>query len=442
MRNETAVVGVYGHLHAARIAGRALRAVAGPRDRAAMVVHDERGRQRVRRRADASMLDDEPDLDLLQGQVALAELSLLPEAEWTEPLADKTPATRPAAGRIALGPAAVAVSGGFVGSEALVARLLSEGALLRGDGPDELVLQLMAGARQRTPINGLVDALWRVRGGFALVAALSGALVGVRDPRGLHTLYVGRVEEATVLASDLAMLLAVGAAVERELAPGEMLVIEGGRAQSVHPFPARETARCLLSAVRMQHSSARAGAASLWEIRRRLGMAIAEWAPCLADIAVGFRAHEVLVAAHAERGSLPWMTLEGVVAEAIRGRDVVLVHPGGGIAEPIQEAVARLLALGAERVHLRLGLPLARHACPYGVELPVSDVHRERAMRPEDLAAWLGLATAGWLPAAKLEELLETTGQGWCRGCSTGVFPEVAEREDQLGLFAEGHDEA
>ena len=66
----------------------------------------------------------------------------------------------------------------------------------------------------------------QVSGAYALVSIIDDKLIGVRDPLGIRPLILGQVGEAYILASETCALDIIGAEYIRDLAPGELVVID------------------------------------------------------------------------------------------------------------------------------------------------------------------------------------------------------------------------
>ena len=81
----------------------------------------------------------------------------------------------------------------------------------------------------------------RIEGAFAAIVMSERGLAAFRDPDGFRPLVVGRLGDAWVLASETCAFDLIGARVERELEPGEMLVIDerGARFSRTDRAPAR-----------------------------------------------------------------------------------------------------------------------------------------------------------------------------------------------------------
>src|SRR5437763_636111 len=81
-------------------------------------------------------------------------------------------------------------------------------------------------ANDQAPLGQAVaNAMRRLDGAFSVVALSEGKLIAFRDPRGMRPLSLGRLDSDWVLASETCALDLVGAEAEREVRPGELLLI-------------------------------------------------------------------------------------------------------------------------------------------------------------------------------------------------------------------------
>lgn len=357
------------------------------------------------------------------------------------------------------GQAAAAVSGRFTNGGRLRRELKEAGALLHTPSDGELLLHLVAHSAQKTFVNRLVDALWKVEGAYALVVACEDRVIAVRDPAGFRPLVLGRLGDAVLVASEDTAIRFVGGEVRRDVRPGEMVILDGRNLQSVTPFARREPAACVHESVALARADAAAFGLPVHEFRERVGERLAREHPCLeAEVVTGLPgAGDALANAYARTARVPFQPAllkepytTGPVEEpagsrdfgtrlAIRaipsvvsGRAVVLVVPSVVTGRGTRRIVRLVLDAGARAVHVRVGSPPVRSACPYGVSSPTTD-ELLATTRAGDPAEWLGARSLAYL---SLEALRELAGPGRCDACFSAERPLVPEEDDdQLPLF-------
>jgi amidophosphoribosyltransferase len=363
-------------------------------------------------------------------------------------------------GRSSAGRVGVAVVGALTNGPQLWRELVDDGAVVV-DGTDaELILQLLARSTQRTFVNKLVDAVWKVQGAYGLAVMTPDRLVVVRDPAGFRPLWLGRLADAILVASDDQAIEGIGGTLQRPLRPGEMLIVDAKGVQSIAPLPPRPTSACSQELLALAPREGRPFAEPAQALRLRLGAALAERqgepsaeavvaapGPAL-DVASGFAraAGLQLVPAFVAQHPSPFLEREDlspggvlplrVVPGAVAGQSVVLITGSLTHGHLVRQAASDLAAAGATAVHLRCSAPPVRLACPYGMRVHGADaLVASRHPEPDALASWLGVQSVGWLDATSLADVL---GTGRCEAClSTDLPLPVAEQslDDQLALF-------
>ena len=81
----------------------------------------------------------------------------------------------------------------------------------------------------------VVDAIFQIQGGYALVMLTQNSLIGVRDPYGIRPLVIGKLGNSYVLASETCALDIIGAKFVREVENGEIVLIENDKLKVLSP---------------------------------------------------------------------------------------------------------------------------------------------------------------------------------------------------------------
>ena len=115
------------------------------------------------------------------------------------------------------------------------------GSLFQSKSDTEIIVHLVARSHQDTVIDRLIDAIKQIEGAFSLVCIAKDMLIGVRDPHGVRPLVLGEQGDAYVLASETCALDIVGANFVRDLAPGELVVIDKMALIHASPFNRKAT---------------------------------------------------------------------------------------------------------------------------------------------------------------------------------------------------------
>jgi len=119
-------------------------------------------------------------------------------------------------------------------------KLVKEGAIFYTTSDTETIVQLIAKSKRKKTIDKIIDAIFHIQGGYALVMLTQNTLVGVRDPYGIRPLIIGKLKNSYVFASETCALDIIGAKFVREVENGEVVYIENDQIKSLKPFPQKK----------------------------------------------------------------------------------------------------------------------------------------------------------------------------------------------------------
>ena len=364
---------------------------------------------------------------------------------------------------------AVAHNGNLTNAMSLRSELIRKGSIFHTTSDSELFLQLAALSRGLSMVDKVTDSLMSVEGAYALVVLTQDALIGARDPQGIRPLVLGRLDGATVLASESCAFDLIGAELIREVEPGEMVVCRpDGSVESRRVF-ARHAARpCIFELIYFARPNSFLGGTSVYALRKLLGARLAEEAPANADLVSPIPDSGVAAAiGYASRSGLPYeMALirshysgrtfiepsqkireAGVArkhsanAGVVRGKRVVLIDDSLVRGTTSRKITAMLREAGAAEVHFRIACPPIEHPDYYGIDTP---------SRAELMAANYGLAEmteligADSLAFLSLGGLYEALGKGprdaeapaFTDHCFTGDYPTPLTDRDRAARSA------
>jgi amidophosphoribosyltransferase len=309
-----------------------------------------------------------------------------------------------------------------------------------------------ASADGRALERALLAVLPRLRGAFSLVLMDEGHVVGVRDPHGFRPLCLGKLDNGWVLASENPALDVVGAHFVREVAPGEMIVIDAAGYRSVRAFPeeAADPKLCLFEFVYFARPDSVLYGQSVHRARVRMGEQLAEQAPVEADLVMGVPESGTPAAeGYARRSGIPYG--QGLVKNRYIGRTFIAPNQqmrALGVRmklNPLRDNVAgqRLVVLddsiirgttsralvsmlreaGAVEVHFRVSSPPYKWPCFYGMDTGNQGELIAANMTVEEIRAYLNVDTLAYLSLDRLAVATGAVGAGFCDACLTGEYP-------------------
>ncbi|MEL6583636.1 MAG: amidophosphoribosyltransferase [Pseudomonadota bacterium] len=366
-----------------------------------------------------------------------------------------------------MGGCAVAHNGNLTNALELREHLIERGSIFQSSSDSECIIHLMARSIERSLPERLKDALSKVEGAFSIVSMTRTKLIGVRDPRGVRPLVLGRVgEKGWALASETCALDIIGAEFVREIEPGEMVICTEGAIQSSRPFAPMPSKLCVFENVYFSRPDSVLGGRSVYETRRQIGVELAREAPVEADLvcpvpdsgtpaAIGFSQESgIPYAMGIIRNSYVGRTFIEPTSEIrnmgvrlklnvnralIQGKRVILVDDSvvrGTTSRKIKEMV---LDAGAAEVHFRIASPPTSWPCFYGVDTPDRDKLLAAQMTEDEMREHLGVSS---LKFVSLDGLYRACGEDkrhdepqFCDACFSGEYPVRPSDKLRSGTF-------
>ena len=86
----------------------------------------------------------------------------------------------------------VAHNGNLTNSITLRNKLVQDGAIFHTTSDTETIVQLIARSKREKIIDKIIDALFKIQGGYALTILTNQKLIGIRDPFGIRPLVIGK----------------------------------------------------------------------------------------------------------------------------------------------------------------------------------------------------------------------------------------------------------
>lgn len=353
------------------------------------------------------------------------------------------------------GGVALAHNGNLTNARQVREELAASGSIFQSTMDTEVITHLIATTREARFIDRLVSALRRVEGAYSLVLMTNDALIGVRDPYGVRPLCLGDLNGAPILASETCALDIIGAKFVRDVAPGEMLIIDRAGLQSLRPFDPAPTRLCVFEYVYFARPDSVMDGRSVYEARKQIGVELAREAPIAADVIVPVPDSGVPAAiGYAQQAGVPFdlgiirnhyvgrtfiephdhIRHLGVKLKLnpnrrfIEGKRVVLVDDSIVRGTTSVKIVNMMREAGAREVHMRIAAPPTAHPCFYGVDTPerqklLAATHDLDGMRQFIGADSLAFISIDGLYRAMGEAKRNAAAPQFCDACFTGDYP-------------------
>ena len=291
----------------------------------------------------------------------------------------------------------VAHNGNLTNSISLRNKLVEEGAIFYTTSDTETIVQLIAKSKRLKTIDKIVDAIFQIQGGYALVMLTQTSLIGVRDPYGIRPLVIGKLGGSYVLASETCALDIIGAKFIREVENGEIVLIEKDKLKSIKPFPPKKVRPCVFEYIYFSRPDSLLANKTAYEHRKNLGKELAKENDIDADIvvpvpdsgnaaALGFsqnlkinfeygliRNHYVgrtFIEPSQKIRSLGVKLKLNANETTIKNKKIILIDDSLVRGTTSHKIVKMLYDAGAKEVHVRIACPEIKYPDFYGVDTP------------------------------------------------------------------------
>ena len=355
---------------------------------------------------------------------------------------------------------AIAHNGNLVNLGNLREKLERAGAYFQTTSDSEIIVQLIAHSKASSLVDAIADSLGQVEGAFSIVMMTRDKIFAARDPRGFRPLSMGRIRNADgpdtiVFASETCAFDLLRAEYERDVAPGELIMVSADGVTSRHYAPGVAQTSCIFEHVYFARPDSRIFGRWVQESREQMGRQLARESHVPVDIIVPVPDSGVTAAlGYAEESGVPFRFglirnhyvgrtfIEpeqrvrdfGVklklnpVRNLLEGKRVMLIDDSIIRGTTSRKIVRMVRGAGAKEVHLRISCPPTISPCFYGVDTPSKRDLIAANKSIEEIRQFIEADTLAYL---SLDGLLHSCSDGtphgenggYCTACYTGNYP-------------------
>jgi len=362
---------------------------------------------------------------------------------------------------------ALAHNGNLVNTTELRDALKDRGLRFRSTTDSEVIATLIGEFTQQHHHlrDGIRETMKLITGAYAVVLITEEALYAFRDPYGVRPLVLGKLDDrGWIVSSETCGLDIVGAEFVRDIEPGEAIKISANGVETLQAVPAQKSSLCMFEFVYFARPDSVMNDCTLYEARRRMGIALAGEAPVEADVVMGVPDSGIPAAVGFAQGSgvpygeglaknryvgrtfiSPSQTLrqQGIrlklnpMRHAIEGKRLIVVDDSIVRGNTTKKLVALLREAGAAEVHMRITSPPVSWPCFYGIDTDTRDQLIASRMTVDEIAEFIGADSLAYL---SLDAMVEATGSSkgdFCLACFDGEYPvEIPDsvREGKMAL--------
>lgn len=346
---------------------------------------------------------------------------------------------------------ALAHNGNIINVRELRAELEAEGTAFETSIDSEVIAALIARNAQNGILDGVIRAAARMKGSYALAIMTPDALIGVRDPKGIRPLALGKLNGAYVIASESCAFDTIGAEFIRDLRPGEMIVADKHGLKSYQAAHASDTALCIFEYVYFARPDSDIDGIPVHRARERAGELLALSSPAEVDVVAAVPDSAMHAAmGYARQAGLPFtvalsknryvgrtfiqpsqgkremdVSLKlSALKRNVRGKRLLLVDDSIVRGTTSRRIVEMLRLAGAREIHMRVSSPPVMHPCFFGIDTSSHEQLIGASHSVEEIRKFIGADSLSYLSHDDLLKTVEGAACNFCAGCFDGKYPE------------------
>ena len=361
---------------------------------------------------------------------------------------------------------ALAHNGNLTNSHELRQELESKGSIFHTTTDSEVIAYIIVQERLKAPsIEAAVSAsMDKIVGAYSLVISSPTKLIAVRDPNGFRPLCMGKLKDGSVVfASESCGLDAIGAKFERDIRPGEIVVVDktGIKSDTSHCGKAPKKL-CVFEFIYFARPDSVIDGSSVHIARQRAGAFLALEHPIQADIVIGVPDSGLDAAmGYAKQSGIPFglgfiknkyigrtfisptqdMRENEVniklnpIRSVVEGKRVVLIDDSIVRGTTCRRTIDLLRKAGAKEIHMRVSAPPFVSECYYGTDIDDKNKLIANHHTVEEIAEIIGVDSLGYLSLDDVVKLADNTQGGFCTACFGGGYPTAIPRAGEKDRF-------
>ncbi len=445
LNEECAVVGIFNHPEASKLAYFSLHALQH-RGQEAAGISASNGKKLhvIKDRGLVTRVFDEAKLATLSGSHAIGHTRYSTAGD------DSILDAQPVFARYDLGEMSIVHNGNLTNAAQVRQKLIKNGAIFQTFMDTENLIHLIAKSDEDKLLDRIIDAVKKIEGAYSLVFQSRTKMFAMRDPNGFRPLSLGRVgDHGYVVASETCAFDLIGATFIRDVEPGELLVFEEGKApESIKIFEA-EPKHCIFEHVYFARPDSNVFGQNVYQRRKNMGMQLAKEQPVEADMVIPVPDGGVPAAiGYSQESGIPFemgimrnhyigrtfieptqemrdlkvkMKLSPII-DLIKGKKLIVIDDSIVRGTTSRRIIRMLKEAGAAEVHMRISSPPTTNPCYYGVDTPDTDKLIAANMTNEQICEYIEADSLAYLSNDGLMRSVDGNEEDYCTACFTGNY--------------------
>ncbi len=463
IKEECGIFGIYDKSNIGNIANQVYFGLFALQHRgqeaAGIAVNKDREITLIKNLGLVSEVFNDNNLAHLQGEIAIGHVRYSTTGNNTAENA------QPISVKYAKGNLTVSHNGNITNAKELREKLESKGAIFHTTSDSEVISYLIA--NQRLKSKSIEEAVEKVfpmlQGAFSLLIMSPRKLIAVRDRYGIRPLCMGKLKENVIFSSESCGFETIGADFDRDLLPGEMVVVTDDGIVSNKKFCGNKGGLCIFEHIYNARPDSVIDGQSVNEARVNAGKMLAKKAPVDADLVIGVPDSGLPAAiGYSHESKIPYgvgliknryigrtfiqptqemrersvaLKLNTLKAN-VEGKRIVMVDDSIVRGTTLANIVKLLKKAGALEVHIRISSPPFIYPCFFGTDIPSRKDLACNKYTMEELRERIGADSLAFLDKNTIDQIAPDSTVTFCKGCFTGKYPcKVPEEKGDKNLF-------
>jgi len=382
---------------------------------------------------------------------------------------------QPFVSRSKLGQIAVAHNGSLVNTEPMKEFLEETGSTFTSSSDSEVIIKLIAKNYKKGLERALTDTIQLIKGSFALAVMTEKTLIGARDPNGIRPLCLGKVQNGWILASESCAIDAIGGELVRDIAPGEIVIINEDGVLSFNFGEKTAKKTCVFEYVYFARPDSIMDGIGVLEARMKMGEVLARESAVAADVVIGvpdsglgaalgfskasgipyamgivknkYVGRTFIAPSQEEREAMVFVKLNALKSD-VAGKRVIIIDDSIVRGTTSRRLIQILRKAGAREVHFRISSPPVKFPCYFGIDTPCRADLISANQDTEAIRQAIGADSLAFISMEGMIEALQSceyeeegalrkaeptreanhsasgaSNCGYCQGCFLGEYP-------------------
>ena len=360
---------------------------------------------------------------------------------------------------------AIVHNGNLTNAVEIKSELEEQGAIFTTTSDTEIICHVIVRERLKTGSieQAIKNTMKIIKGAYSLIVISSKKMIAVRDPQGFRPLCMGHIGKDIIFSSESCALDIMGAKFDRNIEPGEVVVVTNNKIKAEKFLPNEKKGMCVFEYIYFGRPDSTIDGINVHIFRENAGRCLAKQAPVKADIVAGVPDSGIDAAlGYSKQSKIPYdivfikskyvgrsfiqntqnkrkkmINLKlNPLEHTVKGKSIVLVDDSIVRGNTLARIIKTLKKEGAKEVHLRIASPAFIDVCYFGTDIDSKENLIANGRTVEEIRKKIGADSLEYLSLDNVNKITKDCEvKELCTGCFTGKYPIEVPKEINKETF-------